>query len=209
MERNEYGWPGVEPATSPHRIRRPGKWTWRLLPLLAVLLMAGTLGGALPAQARSSDQSAPLATSGDVAMTLDCVHLTSRARKYADAHGYCTSGVSPDYSVPANGNCGMTRIDMFQYFIPSWAYFYLQAVSYLGPIASVSYNVQTVNSTTGNVNGIRSFSFNVPPSPYWSTFPGPVGTGKGRVTATFTGSVTLIWGGVCSVLNPYAVETIN
>jgi hypothetical protein len=217
MVPDEYGGPGVEPAT-PHRGRRPGRWTWRLLPLLAVLVVAGALGGAMPVQARSSDSPATpaAAMSGGVPMTLDCAHLSSRARAYADAHGFCTNagkgsgtGVNPNYSVPANGNCGLTCIDMFQFVKPGWAYFHLQALSYWGPIVGVSYNIQTVNNTTGYIGGLKSFSLNGPPYPDWSTFPFPVLTLAGRVTATLSGTVTLVWGGVCVINNPYAVETIH
>lgn len=78
--------------------------------------------------------------------------------------------------------------------------------STLGIIAYVSYNINWYNFTTGHngyyagnaINASTTWTHND-----WSN------TGTGLVGASMGGTVYLVWGGTCTIDNPYSETTIN
>lgn len=128
-------------------------------------------------------------------MTLDCVNMSDSAREYAKKHKLCeqsTGGeVQPEGTV--EGNCGISS-----HFITdlgnSYAKFDIGLASSLGVITYVWWNVNYFNYTLGGGAAPSGSGGNF--SSVWTHTFNDL-TGQGFVASSATGSVLLVWGGVC------------
>jgi hypothetical protein len=203
----------------------------RAVAILAVGLWAAGLLLVAPTAQAEPTTSAPTATmkSGGAASsptsghlvrrvtaqaTLDCVNMTAEVHKYAVEHKYCSANGEAGTDTTVVGNCGSSYIDIFDDFPGD-----LQGrVSY----GFTSFQGTVVQRTLGI---------------YWSYTPAGIGTGgpifglytdsalmfdvsyagtayalesaPGAWSVQLLGGVTLLWGGKCVILIPYAFAVIT
>ena len=168
---------------------------------VSVAILLGLATG--PAMAAGADSVPPGGgTLIQTGMTLDCVHMTAKARQYADAHALCpAAGAAKAKSntvVPMDintGNCG-----------DAWMWVNSTDVSGYG---SFNYGF---NSSQGNVV-YRSLAIGYSGSyysdgfndggwmnDYWYGTGRVIFVGPGQAYASLGGSVTLWWGGSCNII---------
>jgi hypothetical protein len=188
---------------------------WRVVqPWLAALVAAGVvvvglvLVSAAPAQATVPAGVAQAASDAEVVrvpLRLDCTNMSTKAQEYAVAHGYCPTRSDVRPGVVVWGNCG-------------WSAMFLSATGTSGT-ANMAYGF---GSTLGTVV-YRSLAVT------WRNTAGPSGafpdsgvmfntnygaarlvpTGAGWVRAELTGSVLLVWGGLCTIAGTFETAVIT
>jgi hypothetical protein len=131
-------------------------------------------------------------------MSLNCASLTGTAKAYADAKGYCgkSTGVQPnDYR---EGDCGFSYLYMWDNG-GGYAGMSFGVGSSLGAILHISSHVSWANWTYGISGAVDGSGF------VWSANYDrntEAYTAAGFVTGAYSGSVTLVWGGQCTILIP-------
>lgn len=177
--------------------------------LLAMVMIAGPASAAAPADLRPATVAAettatekiarPAGVPADArlvagAMQLECDKLSGDAKKYADAKGYCQISTQD----VREGDCGISYLWIWNND-GGYAGMSFGVGSYLGDIMYISSNVAWVNwnyGISGNVGGsgwVWDVSYDRNTEAY---------TAAGYVTAAYSGTVTLIWGGQCTILIP-------
>lgn len=131
-------------------------------------------------------------------MTLDCASLTPSAKRYADAHHYCDGPGDIRPKDVREGDCGISYLWMWNND-GGYAGMSFGVGSYLGDILHISSHVSWVNWRYGNSGTVDGSGF-----PWSSTYDRTTEayTAAGFVTGAYSGSVTLIWGGSCTLLVP-------
>ncbi|MET3810945.1 hypothetical protein [Arthrobacter sp. UYEF3] len=165
--------------------------------IIACLLSLGFVVSPASAAETSPANQATSDVAVQVPMQLDCVNMTDKAREYADAHQLCpkagkAGGVSPNIAV--QDNCGWSWVYVQSTGVRGYASINYGFDSSLGPVAWRSLAVGYAgNEYYGGWND-EDWTWNH----YYQT--GQVRyVGLGGASATMGGSVTLAWGGVCSV----------
>lgn len=173
----------------------------------AIAAAAVAIAAAFPATAnpRVEQATTPAATSSAPAsvvrgtLTLDCTHLSSKARAYAVAHNYCPSKKG---SAPANtvyGNCGSSWIYIFPWGYAGEADVYYGFSSSKGTVVYRYLHVYW-DSSNGLDGGWANYGYMFS-SRYSSTR--NVNPGRGWMYASLSGWVNLWWGGKCYLLVPW------
>ena len=172
-----------------------------LLAATAALTMSGSPAFASTgsaAQASAAQASAAQASNSRVegALVLDCTHMSAAAHRYAVAHHYCGSSPIPNDRVC--GNCGCSFITLYNRH-HGYAGMLYGFTSSLGVVVYRSLRVGWFNATRGN-----SGSFGDSGVMFSSSYSSDkhVDTHAGEVSADLSGTVTLIWGGRCTLLVP-------
>lgn len=168
-----------------------------ILVTIAALFIAPGLGSASTSTDSSVGSSVP---SGAVhaAMRLDCTHMTAEAKAYADARGYCSASnttISPNGVV--YGNCGDSWIYIFDVTLGDVDIDY----GFDSSLGTVVYrNLGIGFAGTANSGGWpdNGWMFS---SSYYSSRQN-IYVGYGEAYASLGGTVTLVWGGQCDLLNP-------
>lgn len=185
--------------------------------LLTLLVVAGVLSTAFAPAANAAPTVAPRAvsvsTDGAVvrplgvpanaklvkaSMSLDCAHLSSSAKKYADAHGYCPSTGTVQPYDSREGDCGVSYLYMWDNG-GGYAGVSFGVGSYMGEILHISSYVSWTNWSYGNTGTVDGSGFPWSDSYDRNT---ETYTAAGFVTGAYSGSITLIWGGSCTILIP-------
>jgi hypothetical protein len=143
-------------------------------------------------------------------LTLDCVHMSVRARLYANAHHYCDATRSgsavPDSTGYAYGDCGSSFISIVNegggYARFSWGFSSSQ-----GTVAHRNLVLSWVNERFGNNGNIPDGSFMW--SSGYSSTPQTRATGEGNVFGDVSGYVVLWWGATCDLLSPETTQAIT
>jgi hypothetical protein len=192
----------VDADSSRDRRRR-----WLALPAAAVAILTIVLA---PSAARAEAvtvqpqaQTLP-AQMVKAPMQVDCVKTTGSALKDAIAKGFCAADGGPTTQTIATGNCGWSGI------FPVNAGGGRATIGYgfgssLGPVIFRSLVVTWVNISgpTGAFSDV-----NVQASSTYSATR-TVATGAGSVLAQLSGSVTLWYGTICTVLSPIDVTPVT
>jgi hypothetical protein len=197
-----------------------GRRRWDLPVLLAgAVSLAALLASAAPAQAAAGPHVGPVqaaparpaaaipAGAVPVRMGLNCTTMSAAARTYAVEHDLCPTGVTPHTTVW--GSCGS-----------AWAYIYDDVLgdrlgrfdwgtySILGVIVyrnlqlAWTFTAQGAGSSGGGTILDSGFWFNS-----WYEAVGTLYTdAAGAASVRLTGTVTLVWGGVCEVLPPFPTD---
>ncbi len=174
---------------------------------VGILILALALGtvGAFATNAKS--QAAP-PDPQPAALVVDCEHSTPGGLAVARAHGLCGGtpggGVSTDNTV--YGNCGSATLFIFNVGFGS-AQWYESVNSSLGPIAFLNYGVSWTNWNVLTGGGFSGTAW--PFSSFWNNWSGPYFTWAGLVTTVMSGSVTLVNGIQCTILNPTDYVTVT
>ncbi len=138
-------------------------------------------------------------------MTLDCVHMTPGARVYADQHRYCAGRsanpasagtVTPAPDNVVTGTCGDSWLWIWD-GQNGYTDFQFGVYSDLGSIMMLNYDVSWANWRNGFSGSIYDTVWPWDASWERTTFDY---TAPGDISAIFSGTATLVWGGEC-VLN--------
>ncbi len=122
-------------------------------------------------------------------MSLDCGKMTKNAQHYArEKDGLCNTGVDQPQD-RVTGNCGWSDLYISQGSSSGQAVVQESAFSYLGPIWKADYGVYVANFSTGGGTDLGGTQYTWPF--YWSNYDN-LYTGMGSVTATLSGSATLV-----------------
>ncbi|HEV2370801.1 MAG TPA: hypothetical protein VGS19_01415 [Streptosporangiaceae bacterium] len=142
-------------------------------------------------------------------MTLDCVHMSARAHRYAVEHRYCsaTSGRPGHGANPyVTGNCGDSYIYLNDEYDGGGADVFYGFDSSLGTVAYRSLSVGWYNNSDYSSGGFGDSGWTWSSS-YWAD--PPIYPHVGYVTAWLGGTVTLWWGGRCTLLSPWDTNWIT
>lgn len=146
--------------------------------------------------------------------TLDCVNMTAEVRKYAVDHNYCTAGGDAGTNTTAVGNCGSSYIEIFDDtpgdLLGRVTYGF---TSFQGTVVSRNLGILWAYTpsgidTGGPITGLYpdvSLMFDVS---YAGTAYAIEGA-RGSWAVELLGGVTLLWGGSCVILVPYAFALIT
>jgi len=182
---------------------------WLRASSVSILVLLGVIGlsvqaSASTAPARSvTGSAASTVTTVKQGLSLDCAAMSASVHSYAVAHGYCaTNAISSDGARPADqedGTCGSSSIYIYNDDDGGQALFVWGFSSSDGSVIVRNLEISWSNWTQlysggysdvdgmANANYVRSQLVN---------------TGTGFVANGLSGSITLWWGGVCTIENP-------
>jgi hypothetical protein len=125
--------------------------------------------------------------------------MTPSVHEYAVQHGYCANG---DVSIQGEvqGDCGSAHIDTWDEQGTSGRM--RAGYGFRSTLGAVVYRSLRAGWTnlSSNTTGSSSDTSIMASSLYATTK--TISTGNGRVFATLSGNVTLIWGGICTIGQP-------
>lgn len=180
--------------------------------LVVSLFLALVLSVAVTAAAAATPESS-LGDSGVLVQTfpmvLDCEHMTESAHAYAVEHHLCDSHIGDYGQVAPNnttgGDCGTATLTLAQGSGSGNARFFEALSSTQGAIVRVHYTI------VWNVNAGPYHSYSADPynfSTTWTNYD-YFNTGSGHVVGIMGGTVTLVWGGTCKIVDPWdAVDIV-
>ena len=170
----------------------------------ALFVLLGLLTITIPATFAAAPVPASPTTVKRVAtMTLDCVHMDSKARKYADAHHYCDNVKKQKNGIvvltsTVVGSCGSSTLYIYQGYASGIARFYEAATSSVGAIVYVQRQISWTNYSTGR-GSYQNDGFAA--SGDWLNQEN-FNTNTGLVAGSMSGQAFLIWGGTCTIDYP-------
>lgn len=179
-----------------------------LLTVAIMAAVAAALGAGTAAAAPAPDDAAnpPAATVVRAEMLLDCTNMRESVHEYAVAHEYCPPAGSGDVSTNGivYGNCGSSEIWLSNEPGVGWASVVYGFNSSVGTVVHRNLGIGVAGddaSPSWNDSGWMNSSTYYAGNSVW--------TGIGWAYASLGGTVTLIWGGQCTLLEPQAAKYIN
>jgi len=197
-----------------------GLWAAGLL-LVAPSAQADTAAGVpTPTATLKFDSAAHPASGGHLVKritaqaTLDCVNMSAEVREYAVDHKYCSASGDVGTNTTVVGNCGSSYIDIFDDspgdLLGRVSYGF---TSFQGTVVSRnlgiywSYTPSGIN-TGGPIFGLYTDSALMFDVSYAGTAYA-VESAPGAWSVELLGGVTLVWGGQCVILVPFAFAVIT
>jgi hypothetical protein len=184
-----------------------------MIPIVVVAALAGIVATTSPAQAggpAGNDLVGQLVVQ-EVGMMLNCADMPDDALEYAVDHNLCTPdrqnvrGGAGTQDVRV-GDCGISHLFVLdQAGTSGWMVAGYGFQSILGPAIHRNLTIGWTNVSFGTVGGSNDSGGMLSPT-YGSTR--PIFTDNGRVFATLTGTIRLVWGGQCVLLVPADTTTI-
>lgn len=171
---------------------------------VAVTMVCGAL-----ALTTSSASAATIHSAGThvvtATMRLDCDTMSAKARRYAVAHGYCPAPGTRSPATTVSGDCGTSSIDIYNSGVSGTA---IITYGFHSTRGTVVYRALVVG-WAGQADADGWSDFNYMFSSSYNSGGDAVGTGVGEASATLSGTVTLWWGGKCTLLNPVSTANIT
>jgi opacity protein-like surface antigen len=165
--------------------------------VVAVVMLFGSAVGAAAANSTGSQSGTLTRAQGPVKtitvpLTLDCVHLSADARKYATAHNLCTGAAGTNDVSP--GDCGTSQIFVYNAYNDNaqfdWGFDSSQG-TVIGYGLTISYQINGGGASFDDSNAGPWSSGYRNSQTRW--------TGAGYLTTQLTGTVLLWWGATCGV----------
>lgn len=186
----------------------------RVLSALAGLIFATAPvlpAGAASAESPGSGEDSPDVTTTAVQMVLDCAGMDEETLAYAVEQEYCTADGAAVDPAPGTqdvrfGNCGWSHLFVWDESGSSGRM--VAGYGFLSIVGTVVYRNLTIgwtNVSLGTVGSSRDSGLMFSVS-YANNR--TLTTGNGRLFATLSGTVTLAWGGRCTLLIPSDTTTV-